>query len=365
MDLYPLYISLHFTIFHPSDVIGTSKEGGAMATYRKRGKKWFCEIKKNGVRTRKTFTRKYDAQKWASETERLIENEEYYKTKKVTLTLGQAVDKYAETVSTKKKGEKKEIQRLAVFKRIKWLMDMNINMIEGCHIAQFREERLKTVKAATVNRDLNLLSHIFTIAIKDWSMSINNPVLLASRPKVPSKPLKDRRRINKDDEIRISRACKRSSNIYLEPIFKFALETAMRRGELVSLVWSDVYIKNRRVFVRDSKTGEPRVVPLTKRAVEILKSLRVHESGLVFPFVSGNALTMAFRRACAEAKSLDGTKDEPVTGVRFHDTRHEATSRLFGKSLIAQEVKAVTGHKTDAMLAKYTDLLDEVIAKLG
>ncbi len=335
-----------------------------MATYRKRGGKWYCEVKKKGIRTRKTFTRKYDAQKWAAEVEILIENDKYYKVKRTALTFEQAIDRYAEEVSVKKKGGKKEAQRFKVVKKFEWLMVLDIGMVEGCHIKRFRDERLKKVKPATVNRDLNLLSNVFTIAIQEWSIPVNNPVLLVSRPKIPPRPLKDRRRISKDDEARIAEACSRSSNIYLEPAFKFALETAMRRGELISLLWSDVFTESRRLLVRDSKSGEPRVIPLTKRAVEILSGLPHHESGLVFPFVSGNALTMAFRRACADAKSLDGTKGEPVTGVRFHDTRHEATSRLFSKNLIAQEVKVITGHKTDKMLAEYTDILDEVIEKL-
>jgi len=336
-----------------------------VATYSKRGKKWLCEIKLCGVRTSKTFALKHNARSWASDTERSIEKGGYYKAKRLTLTLEQAIDKYAKTVSTTKDGEKKEIQRLNVFKKFKWLVNMNLGDIEGVHIARLRDERLKNVTAATVNRDFNLLSHIFTIAIKDWSMPINNPVLLTSRPKVHHKALKDRHRISMDEEKRIVAACEASSHEYLAPIFLFALETSLRRGALCALRWDDVNIDTHRIFIRHSKTDDPRLVPLTKRAIEILKGLRVHESGLVFPFVTPNAMSTAFRRACAAAKSLDGTEDEPIIGVRFHDTRHEATSRLFCKLKINPKVKVVTGHKTDKILAEYTDLLDEVIEELG
>jgi len=336
-----------------------------MATFSKRKKKWLADVRKSGIRTTKVFSKKRDARRWASEMEQLIERGEYHKTKRLTLTLEQAIDKYITTVSITKDGEKEEIQRFNVIKKFKWLVDMNLGDIEGVHIAQFRDERLDEVKSSTVNRDLNLLSPVFTTAIKEWSMPISNPVLLITRPKVPPKPLQDRHRINKEEETRIIAACKASSHEYLAPIFCFALETSLRRGALCALMWDDVDIDAHRVFIRHSKTDDPRTVPLTKRAVEILRGLRVHESGLVFPFVSPNAMSTAFRRACAAAKSLDGTEDKPITGVRFHDTRHEATSRLFCKLKISPKVKMVTGHKTDRVLADYTDLLDEVLEDLG
>jgi integrase len=125
-----------------------------------------------------------------------------------------------------------------------------------------------------------------------------------------------------------------------------AIETAMRRGEILALRWSDVYLSDSYVRLHDSKNGEARDVPLSTRAVQILRDLStkpVQISGRVFP-ISPEALKKAFTRARERAG---------ITNLHFHDLRHEATSRIAERLDNILELSAVTGHKTVQMLRRY------------
>jgi integrase len=102
-----------------------------------------------------------------------------------------------------------------------------------------------------------------------------------------------------------------------------------------------------------------RSVPLNTRCMAVLGSIKSHRTthGPVFPGVTRDAVKLAFKRARARAGLVD---------FRFHDTRHEATSRLFERGLNSVEVATITGHKTQAMLARYTHLrAKDLVKKLG
>jgi len=125
----------------------------------------------------------------------------------------------------------------------------------------------------------------------------------------------------------------------------------MRRGELVGLKWADVDLGNRTAVLHDTKNGERRVVPLSSKAAMIIGQQQPigvlpQRESLVFP-VRPDSVSQAFRRACSRA----GLRD-----LRFHDLRHEATSRFFELGLSTMEVSAITGHKTLQMLKRYTHL---------
>ena len=126
----------------------------------------------------------------------------------------------------------------------------------------------------------------------------------------------------------------------------------MRRSEQISLTRAD--IKSGVAILRHTKNGRPRSVPLSSRARAVLAELPT--SGKLFP-VSRNEIVYHWKRALRDAN---------VHGLRWHDLRHEAVSRLFEKGLTTEEVMVVSGHTTYAMLARYTHLRAEGIArKLG
>jgi integrase len=145
-------------------------------------------------------------------------------------------------------------------------------------------------------------------------------------------------------------------NPWIKPLVLLAMETAMRRGELLALRWEEVDTKRQVARILDSKNGEARSVPLSSRAVAVLEALPRSIDGRVFP-TTEDAVKKAFSRACVAA----GLKD-----LHFHDLRHEATSRLAEKLPNVIELAAVTGHKDLRMLKRYYHPRAEDLArKLG
>jgi integrase len=326
-----------------------------MATITKRKSKWQVRIRLSNTPTiTKTFNRKSNAKQWAREIENKIECGNLGADVKPTdETLGEVLDKYLHQITPKKKSSVVETIR------IKWLMREPIASVQICrltpqHIAKFRDERLRHVSGTTVLKDLALLSHAITIAVREWGWPLAvNPVKQITKPK-PNAP-RDRR-LEEGEEERLLAACSASRNPYFKALVVVAIETAMRRGELLGLERQYLKINNRTAYLPMTKNGDSRTVPLSTRAIATLNDLPVHISGKVFP-LSETALRGLWGRACRRAG---------IVVLHFHDLRHEATSRLFEKGLNIMEVSAITGHKDPKMLKRYTHLKAEDLAlKLG
>ena len=157
------------------------------------------------------------------------------------------------------------------------------------------------------------------------------------------------------------------------PFAKLAIETGMRRGEWGNLDWSDVDVEAQTMTLHEGETknGEGRVVPLSTRAIAILKELGIHDRGRVLPRQPGT-FTAAFTRSRDRARAKyvkecerDGIDADPgfLVNLHLHDMRHEATSRLFERGLDVMEAASVTGHKTLTMLKRYTHLKAQKLAK--
>jgi len=132
-----------------------------------------------------------------------------------------------------------------------------------------------------------------------------------------------------------------------DDIIRFALETGMRREEIATMEWPNIDLKQGIVHLPKTKNGAPRSVPLSPTAIQILKSTLRRINGTVFG-MSKDAIT----RAMTVTRRKAGVKD-----VRFHDLRHEATSRFFENTdLDIMEISAITGHKSLQMLSRYTHL---------
>jgi integrase len=217
-------------------------------------------------------------------------------------------------------------------------------------VAEWRDDRAKRVKGSTVNRDMNLLGHIIKIARDEWGLEFeHNPFHKVRR--CPSGPYRDRR-LSKIEELALLDACASTKNPFVIPIVMLALDTAMRRSEIVGLAWERVHFGVPSVQLIQTKNGKPRAVPLSRRAVATLAALAPQSgdgqlTGPVFPGLTPNALKLAYRRAVERAGIID---------FRFHDLRHEATSRLFEKGLPVMEVASITGHEDVRMLRRYTHL---------
>jgi integrase len=268
-------------------------------------------------------------------------------------SLAELFDKYEAEVSPLKKGHAMEVYRLARLKSR--IGHLGVSLVTSKDVAGYRDQRLKEVSSGTVLRELVVLSHVFEVARIEWGYRIDsNPVKLIRKPK------KARERDRRLDPGELQSLLQElQGNALVSSLVLLAIETGMRRGELVSMGWKDIDLQRRTVFLRDTKNGESRMVPLSTKAVSILQGLREiagKASGPVFS-LQPHSVTQAFQRACERA----GIRD-----LRFHDLRHEATSRLFEKGLNMMEVSSITGHKTLSMLKRYTHLkASELALKLG
>ncbi|MGA4329838.1 site-specific integrase [Ralstonia pseudosolanacearum] len=335
-----------------------------MAGIWKRGSYWRVEIRRVGYPNQnRTFDTKADAEAWARRVESEMDRGVFAdRTEAKRNTLGDLLLRYSNEVSPHKKGGALEILRIRKL-RTDPIAALKVSALSGQSIAQYRDRRLagdsktKPVSGSTVNRELTLLSHVLTVASREWAVHVDtNPVSLIRRPK---ENRARSRRLYHGEQERLLRELELSQrtdegfyvaggcrNEYVRPLVILALETAMRRGELLSLQWQDVHLADRFVRLHDTKNGEARDVPLSTRAVSTLAELSIrprHISGRVFP-VSPEALKKAFTRACSRA----GIED-----LHFHDLRHEATSRISEKLDNILELSAVTGHKTVQMLKRY------------
>jgi integrase len=140
----------------------------------------------------------------------------------------------------------------------------------------------------------------------------------------------------------------------------------MRRGEILSLRWENIRLADQVALLPMTKNGQPRTVPLSKQAVQILNSLPRSLYGSVFP-VTENCLKLGFVRAVKRAKAHyaadGGTDRRMLTDLRFHDLRHIAVTRLANKLSNIMELAAVSGHSDIRMLKRYFHPKAEDLAK--
>lgn len=273
---------------------------------------------------------------------------------------GDLMRRYLNEVTPHKRSDTEEATRLHGLLKHS-LADCPLAGLTTARVAQWRDERLTQVSGSTVNRDINLLGHVVEIARREWEYDVEfNPFRRVRRP--PHGHARERR-LSPAEEKALLEACAETKNPYVQPIIILALETAMRRSELVGLEWERVHWSVPSIQLTRTKTGLPRGIALSRRAVATLLALRPDEetglelTGSVFPGLTTNALKLAFRRAVERAG---------IPNFRFHDLRHEATSRLFEKQLPLMDVASITGHADIRMLRRYTHLhVGELAKKLG
>lgn len=293
-----------------------------------------------------TFTTKAAALAWeAAQRIEIIEGT----TSGTGKTLRDALIKYEREVSRKKRSHANEAKRLAYF-RTTAMADKKMAEIKAADIAAWRDERLQTVQGSTVNRDLNTLSHVFTIARREWGWITTSPTKDVERPKEP--PHRDRRISEKEidliclqlgwDRKKGSTPTTKQHRIALA--FLFAIETAMRAGEICSLAGGDVQGRVARLHI--TKNGQPRDVPLSAQALAIWKLV---PQG----FELSPAILDALFRKAKKAAGIDG--------LTFHDTRHEAITRL-ARKLDVLDLARMVGHTNINQLRTYYNATAEDIA---
>lgn len=339
-----------------------------MATISKISAGWLCQIRKRGYpHQSKTFAARADAVAWGQTTEAAMNRGLFVSTDKADrITVADLLDRYTRNVSPTKRSGGSDNGRAR--KLTKQLGAYKLTALTSTHLVGYRDARLAVVSPQTVIHELNLLNRALTLATREWGI-----VLPAGVPKVikPRKPQGRDRRLHPDE---IQAIIDATESPDLRDFIRLAVATGMRRGELASLRWEHINLERRTAHLPLTKTDTPRTVPLSSVATAVLQARK--DAGYTVPFaVTANALTRAFCRAVQRARRLYESTcrllERPadsqwLVGIRLHDLRHEATSRFFELGLQTVEVASITGHKTLAMLKRYTHLrAEDLAAKLG
>ncbi|MCM2323504.1 MAG: site-specific integrase [Oligoflexia bacterium] len=330
-----------------------------MATIERRisieGRETFrVKIRLRGGKTASaTFERKQDAKRWAAETETEIKNGRYFKRIEAKKhTVGEMIDRYCLEVLPQKRDSTKYGQ---AFQFKWWKVQIGHELLSGVSpalLAVCRDRLIRDKDAprspTTAKRYLAALSHAFTIAMKDWQWIEENPMARVTMPKES----RGRVRFLSDDErSALLKACSKSANPLLYPIVLMAISTGARKGEILGLKWKDVNLARGAVTFQDTKNSDRRTVPVRGTALEALRGLpRRIDTDLVFAGPDG---TMPAKIRAHWESSLIEAK---VTDFRFHDLRHSCASYLAMSGATTAEIAAVLGHRTLAMVKRYSHI---------
>lgn len=238
------------------------------------------------------------------------------------ITIADVIERYRDTVVTKKRACEVETIILNAILRQRFVNTTLADLTPSV-FSTYRDIRLRMVKPVTINRELVLIQHAFDIAVKEWDIPIPNNALLT--------------------------ACEACRNTLLRPLILFAMETGMRRSELLRLRWDHIAWDRRVLRIPVTKNGVPRTIPISTKALSLLQELHSTratrtDAVRVFP-TTAEAVKLAWQRLTVRAN---------VDDLLFHDLRREAVSRLFEHGLTVPEVALISGHKDARMLFRCT-----------
>lgn len=316
----------------------------------------------------KTFTRKADAKKWAQGIEADQERMEALDTAGAVMTLSTLADEYMKQYS----GKDTNIPgRMAFWYRYlgtKKLIDITTREVrdllngfaEGrCNIPIDPDKRATRKPGprapATVNRMKAAISTLLSFAMREGFLNRNVAQSVAHRTESNAIV----RWLSDDERERLLAACKKSPWPRLHPLVTMALTTGARRGELLKLTWADIDFDKGLATCRDTKNGDPRILPLPRTTQAVLKPFRGIGSALVFPSERIPTKPMEFRKLWNTALEQAG-----IENFRFHDLRHSAASYLVMNGATLHETAEVLGHRSVQTTKRYAHLSTQHKAEL-
>lgn len=339
-----------------------------MATIRKRGDyQWQALIRRKGFpELSKTFELKVDAEDWARDVERDMRRGIFIDRREgESTTFFETINRYSIEVSPLKKSHRRELVRLKMLKSLE-IAPLFLSSIKPKHIATYRDARRKLGLAEnTIRLDIALISAIFETCRKDWGIEVENP---CRKIKLPAGSGRRERRLSKEEELALLTAAPIAMprSMHVRELLELLIETGMRESEMLGVEWRDIDIKKRSIRLDETKSGDPRDVPLSSRAINIIQSLP-HEikGGRVFK-IRQDGFIRGFKKACKLAISR---LEQPIDGfcedLKPHDLRHEAASR-WANVLEAHELCKMFGWKTMQMaLRYYHPRVEDLAMKLG
>lgn len=319
-----------------------------MATFSKRNGKHFVQIRRKGFATVcRTFHLKADAEEWARYMESKADRGDLPAPVRVldNYKVSDILTRYRDEITPKKRGAFFERYVIDAFLRLP-LAGLTMAQVTPAHFSSYREQRLKEVRPATINRQLGVIRHSFDVAIQEWGIPLKeNPVAKLKRYKVNDARS---RRLEEGELEALEEAGKVCRNPLFMPFVRLAIETAMRRGELLALEWKHINFEQRTLHIPVAKNGHGRTIPLTSNAVQILNEIQKLGSRKASVFnIKLDAVDSSWGRLVNRAK---------LKNLRLHDLRHEAISRFFERGLSIPEVALISGHRDFRMLFRYTHL---------
>ena len=315
-----------------------------MAYIRRRKGKWQSVVRLVGYPTRtQSFSLKNDAVSWGKQIELDIQRDLHNLKKMGYPTFQECLERYRDEIIISKRSREMESKLVKYILNEKFVV-FRLNKIDSSMIAAYRDRELKYLKSSSVNRRLAIISHMYSIALKEWGYNVNNPVLNIRRPVNPEP--RDRR-FTEEELHKLLRGNR--ADPHMKFIIELALETGLRRSEIANIKPEHIVGAMLRVVKAKVK---PRVIPLSKRAVQLLQdNMPIRKSS--------NAILMMWKRLM---------KHYEIKDAHFHDLRHESICRLFtNKKLSVPEVQVISGHLEPRTLLKvYANIkAEEIVHKLG
>jgi len=328
-----------------------------MAYIRKRNGRYEAQVRRVGYpAVSKSFSSKTVAKKWIKAVETDMERGEF--NPRIDLTVGQLIKRYQTEVVPQHKARRSTTVRCQMLRRM--LGSVQLSQLTPAVLASYRDERLKVIKPNTLKHDLSVLSSVINTARIDWGIPIpSNPVQFIRVPKFDDK--RDRRlKLGEEQKLldHASPICQR--------LIIIAIETAMRRGEILRIRKSHIDFAEQTLLIPDTKTDKRRTIALSTKAIQVLKEQIQSESERKVVPMEPDPILFGIGVGLIRYQIDQIRKAADMEDWRFHDLRHEATSRLFEKGLNMMEVASITGHEDLKMLKRYTHIRPEtLVERLG
>lgn len=356
-----------------------------MATIFKRENGTYqVKIRKKGHKPlSKNFDKKAQAQAWAREVEAALDSKTFVDFRKAEKSLvTDLLDTYEEEITPTKKSQRTE--RAAIANLKKGFEHRVLASVQPDDVAAYAKHRQSEegggVGPDTVRRELQILSELYVTARALWQINAVNPVpdarkILEKRRQLAAGVKRSRRLQPGELELLCNTYHKLPTD--LSSLIEFAVETAMRRGEMFAMRREHIDWQASTLVIPESKTDhqtgkQGRIIPLSPKAKAILKALPAQIDGRVWLNTDVDSISRGFNRTLKQARTAY-EKDCAEKGIeasqtllidlRFHDLRHEATSRLFEKGLSLPEVAAITGHEDWESLKRYTHPQADMLAQ--
>ena len=312
-----------------------------MTCIRKRNGRFQARVTRAGYPEQlKTFHKREDAERWSRQVGYDLDNHnlKFPPNEVKALTLKKLILKYMTKVLPFKRYPANERITLNAFLTKNKFVNDRLAVVTPETFSNYRNRRLVNVKPATFLREIMIISHVYNVARKEWGLDISNPIESIKKPR----PDQHRDRVFKPGEREV---LLNNADPMLKDLIELSIETALRRSELLNIRKSD--IEGFVLSVPRTKTGVPRKIPLTRKALYILNNYE-----LPFP-ITVVALRYRWERLCRRVN---------VNGLTWHDLRHISITNWASKGIPVVKLQMISGHRSLSALNRYVNLKAEDFA---